>query len=378
MTAQLIDALHDEHLWADQYSGTLEDVFDIQAQISRKIVGALKMQLSPHEDRKLAERPLADIRAYECYYRALPDIYSFTEDGLRRAVTLIERALEAVGDSHVLYAALGNIYWQHVNAAITADESYLDKAQDYAGRATALHPDSAAGHAVMGLGHYHRGDRAGAVRNLKRALAIEPNNWLAMAELNRIYLFAGAPSSFQRVLDIDPLSLVCHGARFLEEMYAGHPERYEEPMRRLLRSHPEFSMMRLWYALSLINRQRSEDARVLLDEAPDEKLPSPGGRLCGFLSHALAGRRREALAAMEPVLTSARRVEHWSAHVAECYALVDEFDHAIEWLENAIARGFTHYPWLSQHAVTLAKLRVHPRYEPVMQKAKHAWEHFEA
>jgi TolB-like protein len=92
VTAQLIDPDTDEHVWADKYSGKLEDVFEIQEQISRRIVDALKVRLSPEEDEKLAERPIDNVEALECYHRAAHEIYKFTEDGLERALQLIDTA----------------------------------------------------------------------------------------------------------------------------------------------------------------------------------------------------------------------------------------------------------------------------------------------
>jgi TolB-like protein len=67
ITAQLIDADNDIHLWAEKYRGTMDDVFDIQEKVSRSIADALKLKLSPEEYKRIAERPIADIKAYECY-----------------------------------------------------------------------------------------------------------------------------------------------------------------------------------------------------------------------------------------------------------------------------------------------------------------------
>ena len=86
ITAQLIDAATDAHLWAEKYSGTLDDVFDLQEQLSRRIVDALKGALTPEEDRRLAARPLADVRALDCYLRAMQQVRAFSESGLGHAL----------------------------------------------------------------------------------------------------------------------------------------------------------------------------------------------------------------------------------------------------------------------------------------------------
>jgi len=82
ITAQLIDATTDAHLWAEKYSGTLDDVFDIQEKVSRSIVDALKVKLSPKEKKQIAERPIDNVQAYECYLRAMREMQRGTEDGI--------------------------------------------------------------------------------------------------------------------------------------------------------------------------------------------------------------------------------------------------------------------------------------------------------
>ena len=83
ITAQLIDAATDAHLWAEKYSGTLEDVFDVQEKVSRAIVAALKLKLTPEESKKIAERPIDNVAAYQCYLKANAEIWRFNESSLR-------------------------------------------------------------------------------------------------------------------------------------------------------------------------------------------------------------------------------------------------------------------------------------------------------
>ncbi len=82
VTAQLIDAENDSHVWAEKYSGSIEDVFAIQEEISRKIVNALQLRLTDAEARGIAERPIDNAAAYDCYMRARHEVYRFTADGL--------------------------------------------------------------------------------------------------------------------------------------------------------------------------------------------------------------------------------------------------------------------------------------------------------
>jgi adenylate cyclase len=65
ITAQLIDAAADDHLWADKYDGSVDDVFAIQERLARVIARALELPLTADEDRRLADRPIGNVHAYE-------------------------------------------------------------------------------------------------------------------------------------------------------------------------------------------------------------------------------------------------------------------------------------------------------------------------
>jgi serine/threonine protein kinase/cytochrome c-type biogenesis protein CcmH/NrfG len=382
VTAQLIDALTDEHLWADKYAGKLEDVFDIQEQISRQIVDALKMKLSSQEERKLSERPVANIHAFEYYHRARHELYKFTEDGLDNALQLIENGLSISGDNELLYAAKGTAYWQYVNAAIRSDEAYLDKAEECARQIYRLNPNSAGGHQVLGLVLYHRGKRVEAVRLLKRALSIEPNNVFVLGELCRMCFVAGRMTE-ARAFDtqmqaLDPLAPVAHIETLALEVLGQISDRGLAPSLQYQRIVPEFAFHRLLCLLSLIHLGRLQEARILAEAAPDERVATIAGRQCAFFKHALSDDRAAALTAVSETLkAAARRVEWWSLVMADCYAFIDEKDQAMDWLSNAIDRGFTNYSFLSQYDKILSRFRGEPRFEALTQKAKQELERFE-
>ena len=74
ITAQLIDAHTDMHLWAEKYNGTMDDVFDLQERVSREIVSSLDVTLTSDEDRRLGDHPIANVRAFELYLQARQEL----------------------------------------------------------------------------------------------------------------------------------------------------------------------------------------------------------------------------------------------------------------------------------------------------------------
>jgi adenylate cyclase len=106
ITAQLIDAEADTHVWAEKYDGSVEDVFAIQERIARVIVEALQLRLSADEDRRLAQRGIDNVHAYECYLRARQQGWRWRKDAIDQAIQLLRNGLAVVGDSARLHAAL--------------------------------------------------------------------------------------------------------------------------------------------------------------------------------------------------------------------------------------------------------------------------------
>ena len=183
ITAQLIDIETDAHLWAEKYSGTVDDVFDLQERLSRQIVEALRITLSPPEDREIAERPIADIRAFEYYQRARQEYYRYTAEGMVAARALAEHGLAVVGPNEALYGILGTVYaWSPIFLG-GDEETTLREAEACARRAFELNPESAQGLSIMGQVAYRRGQAGEAVRLLTQACAADPNNPDAMHQL---------------------------------------------------------------------------------------------------------------------------------------------------------------------------------------------------
>ncbi len=132
ITAQLIDALNDTHLWAERYNGSVDDVFDIQEKVSRSIVEALNLKLTSKEDFNLSSHPILHPKAYEYYILARQAMWKRTEQSLENAITFAQRGLDLVGDNDLLYAIMSTAYLYFSHFALRPDPSYEEKAYAYA------------------------------------------------------------------------------------------------------------------------------------------------------------------------------------------------------------------------------------------------------
>jgi TolB-like protein/Tfp pilus assembly protein PilF len=382
ITAQLIDAATDTHLWAEKYTGTLDDVFDIQENVSRSIVGELELRLTPDEEKRIAERPIEDIRAYECYMRARQEIYRFSDAGFNRALQLIGQALEIVGDNELLYATMGHAYVEQLLWGQKTDPSQFREVERCAEKALALNPESAHGFNLRAMIHYKKGQRVEAARLFKKVLAIDPNNSDALVWLTSLYCRAGqtAPQRplIQKLLDIDPLSSINHTwMGWIDYWETGSTSLILDSFRRMYETDPDNPYGQWSYAYFLAQAGRSHEAFGLLDLLMRNVPNMAFGRIARFFKAALEGNRDEATASVSQELESwASWDDAGSLWMADCYALVDETAQALEWMGNAIRLGFINYPHFSLDRF-LDGMRDDKRFQQIKERVKHEWENFE-
>jgi tetratricopeptide (TPR) repeat protein len=305
-------------------------------------------------------------------------MYKFTREGLDQALALIDNALQIVGDNELLYAAKGSVHWQYVNAAIRADAPDIEQAEACVTKVFELNPDSAAGNALLGMVRQAQGRPVEAVASYKRALAGDPGNMYALGELGRMYGQLGrerdSVAMMERARVEDPLSTIQHHGTLWSALMSGNHELVLSEAPRVLRSAPDFSMVRWDLAVALLQEDRPDDARAVLEATPAEKVPTIAGRGCVCLKLALEGKRTEALTCIgEHLSTCAWNVEYWSWLVAECYAVAGAEEQSLEWLENATRRGFVHHPYLSRSR-TFRTLHANPRFRDLLSRVKTTWE----
>ncbi|HMF87638.1 MAG TPA: protein kinase [Gemmatimonadaceae bacterium] len=385
VTSQLVDARTNTQLWADKFNGTLEDVFEIQERLSRQIVDALRLRLTPTEDRRLAQRPIADLRAYEYYLLARQEIWSFNTQSLDHALQFVRRAQDIVGDNELLFVAEGLIYWQNVNVGmvpVSQYDEYLRKAEACAAKVFALNPESSKGHSLRGAIRHIRADPTGAAHDYKKALLLDPNDSEALLWLSYYYGVSGQPALARALMDrlqqVDPLTSINLGMYGMIAMFDGN---YPEALtwtQRAVDIDPANSTPRMLHALMLAANGRRQEGVAMLDAVARDTSATAWSRLAPAMACALRGERDELLRIMTPELRAAARWDEIFAWwTADCFALVNEREAAIDFIERAVEFGFINLPLLSKHEPFLANLRGEPRFARLMERVRGAWEAFE-
>ena len=383
ITAQLIDGANDAHLWAEKYSGTLDDVFDIQEKVARSIVEALRVQLTPSERRKMAERPIADVRAHECYLRATATFGKLTESAMYDALRDLKRALEIVGENAVLYCEMGYVYWWLANIGVAIEEN-LDKCGHWARKALVADPTSTKARALLALSGYTyraRKPRPEDIRQLKQVLEDDPHEPLALLGLSFLYMFAGRHSEAVRLSHLyaerQPLDGWTHTLPWFLLWCDGQYEGALEEARKTIVMGPDEPVLILRVAWSLAWTGRSGEANAHIDRVAGMD-PNVYTKLILMLKHGLRGDLASARAELTPEFHKwCNREAIWSYFAAVAFALAGGKDDTLEWLEHAVELGWINYPLLAEKDPLLVNIRTEDRFKKLMERVKKEWEEFE-
>jgi tetratricopeptide (TPR) repeat protein len=213
-TAQLMDAVQDELLWAAEFDSefSVEDLMSIHRKIAEQVVSQVEAILTPADQARIGSVPTANTEAYEEYLRGRFHLNARTAQDLDTAVGHFQRALELDSTFAMAWAGLADCYTLTTYYAGDVDPAEMfRRGEGAAQEALRLDPDLAAAHASLGyLKLISRRDWAGAEASLRRAIALDPAYPQAHQWLADLLLFSGrfeeGAREGQLALDLDPLA----------------------------------------------------------------------------------------------------------------------------------------------------------------------------
>ncbi|HSW30335.1 MAG TPA: hypothetical protein VLH75_12700, partial [Longimicrobiales bacterium] len=373
ITAQLIEAGTDAHLWAEKYAGTLDDVFDMQEKVSRAIADALKVHLTPKEDRRLAARPLSNAAAYECYLRAFQDLMEFTPEALARAERHLMQAIGMVGEHPTLLAGLSTVHGQAVNCGFAGDD-VLGDARRLADKALGLDPDLPEAHASRAFLCMLEGNFPLGIHHYRRAVAGNPADVGSRAWLALYYMAVGKKEASLELMEdcvrLDPINPIWRWWSGVPAVFSGEFEAALAASSQVVEAFKGLPMVVFFHAALLAYLDRRADAIEFLDQ-----LPAEGGS-DGFvgLGHLLQAALRGDVPAFDALLTPALRKTTYrdaghSYFVADFLAILGRRDEALEWWEHSVDGTWAPIAMFERDPF-LAPLRDDPRWERIMEKAR--------
>jgi TolB-like protein/DNA-binding winged helix-turn-helix (wHTH) protein/Tfp pilus assembly protein PilF len=375
VTAQLIQAVDQTHVWAETYERDLGDVLVLESEVARAVARAIALTLTPDAQARLASARSVRPESYQDYLRGRYFFNRKTEAALRQALGYFQRAVAADPGYAPAYTGLADCYWS-LGASSTVGglppRQAMPEAKAAALKALQIDGTLAEAHNSLAMVHLlYDWDLAASEKEFRRALDLDPDYTTAHHLYSHTLIVLGRTdeslAESKRALELEPLNLAIGGHLGWHYLYARQYDQAIEQIRKTLELDPAFPQTQRYAAWAYLQKGMRQEAIASLRAALGRLGRNP--EVEGELGHALgvAGRRAEALAMLEGLrqLSSTRYVSPYS--VALVHAGLGDRDQALAWLDKAYAERSDYMPYLKLEPM-LDSLGSDPRFAALVRR----------
>jgi TolB-like protein/Tfp pilus assembly protein PilF len=347
ITAQLIEAPADKHLWAASYEGDLRDTLTLQKKVASAIADQIRINLTPREQAALKNVKVVNPEAYESYLKGRYFWNKRTADGLKVALAYFNQAIEEDPKYAPAYSGLADTYallgdWQY--AVMTPKEAF-PKAK--AAAIKALELDSALGEAHNSLAFVLDGfdwDLDSGGKEFRRAIELNPgyataHHWYAW-HLSLLGRYDEAIAEMRKAENLDPLSLIIN-ADLAELLVLAHS--YDESIRqsrKTIEMDPNFALAHNQLAQAYLQKHMYDEAVAELQKAAQLSGDSPTCIANLARAYVGSGKRSEAVKLLGDLKKRSNPGYSNASEIAMIYTSLGDTDQAMNWLEKGYEERF--------------------------------------
>jgi TolB-like protein/DNA-binding winged helix-turn-helix (wHTH) protein/Tfp pilus assembly protein PilF len=347
ITAQLIDAAADTHLWSQSYEGELKDTLALQNQVARAIADQIRINLNPQEQAALKSAKVVNPQAYESYLKGRYFWNKRTPDSLKVALAYFNQAIDEDPTYAQAYSGLADTYallgdWQY---GVMTPKEALPKAK--AAAIKALELDNTLSEAHNSLAFCFDAfdwDLESAGKEFQRAIELNPgyataHHWYAW-HLSLLGRYDEAIEEMRKAKSLDPLSLIIN-ADLAELLVIAHF--YDESIiqsRKTIEMDPNFALAHNQLAQAYLQKHMNAEAIAELQKAVELSAGCPTCIANLARAYAASGRTRDALKQLSELKNHSNGGYSDAAEVSMVYAALGDKDHAMHWLEIGYEQRF--------------------------------------
>jgi TolB-like protein/DNA-binding winged helix-turn-helix (wHTH) protein/Tfp pilus assembly protein PilF len=344
ITAQLIEASTDKHLWSQSYEGDLRDTLALQKKVATAIAEQIRIELTPQEQAALKDAKVVNPEAYEAYLKGRYFWNKRTADGLKVALAYFNQAIEEDPKYAQAYSGLADTYallgdWEY--GVLVPSEAY-PKAKAAAIKALDLDKTLAEAHTSLAFSlDAFDWDWQSAENEFRRAIELNTgyataHHWYAwhLSEMGRN---SEAIAEMKKAENLDPLSLII-SADMAEILLVAHlNDEAVEQSRRTIDMDPHFGIAHYELGQAFVQKHSYDEAIAEFQKA----IELSGGSIpCTSnlaYAYAVSNKRNEAVKILNDLLTRSTRN---ASEIALMYVGLGEKDQAVKWLERAYGEHF--------------------------------------
>ncbi len=372
ITAQLIEASSDKHLWSQSYEGELRDTLALQSKVARAIADQIRINLNPQERAALKKAKVVNPQAYESYLKGRYFWNKRTADGLKVALAYFNQAIDEDSNYAQAYSGLADTYallgdWQY---AVMIPKEAFPKAK--AAAIKALELDSALGEAHNSLAFCLDGfdwDLESAGKEFQRAIELNPgyataHHWYAW-HLSLLGRYDEAIAEMKKAESLDPLSLIIN-ADLAELLVLAHS--YDESIRQSLKTiemDPNFALAHNQLGQAYLQKGMGDEAIAELRKALQLSGGSPTCMANLARAYATFGKRGEAEKLLSDLKKRSNAGDSHATEIAVIYGALGDKDRAMSWMEKGYEERFNPGVLLRPG---FDPLRSDPRFEELVRR----------
>lgn len=366
ISAQLIDARGDQHLWAENYETELNDSFRAQEQIASEVARALEVKLSARVRRLLVKQGTSDPAAYDFYQRARYLWNTRTREGHERAIEYYNRATQRDSTFADAYAGLAHVYLTayQLNLFDTPEAEAYDRLKWASERALALDDESADAHLSFAIALQWQRNWPGAAREFRRAIDLNPGHATARSWYSLLLRGMGRSEEALRqsrlAAELDPFGVVIAHNYGLQCYHARDLDCATEQYSRSLEVAPYPGSFR---GLGIVHARAGRFSEGIDALRQAVALAPQRSDFVADLAyvHALAGRSEDA----RSLLARAKAQPFEAFNIARAHLALGDTDSAFTWLERS------NWRWphrANRDDPALDALRADPRFLQLRQR----------
>jgi TolB-like protein/DNA-binding winged helix-turn-helix (wHTH) protein/Tfp pilus assembly protein PilF len=373
ISAQLIDANTDEHLWSASFEYDLRDILSLQSEVARTVAQEIQIKITPEEQARLKSACPVNRSAYLNYLRGRYHRNKITEEQLNKAIQYLQSAIDEDPAYAPAHAGLADCYNQLMAHGVGYPPAeFRPRAIVAARKALEIDDSLAEAHATLANILHYNCDWLAAEKEFKRALELNPNDATAHRWYSQYFASRGemqaALNEVDRALELDPLSAIAGVIKGWILEFSRDYEKAIHQYRSVLEMDPNFvfalwSLGRTYAYCSMFDKgiETLERAVALSGKSP--------GSISGSLgeAYAMSGRRAEAKKLLGELIELSKQRYVTPAAFVPIYVGLGDNDQAFHWLEKAYQERSTLLAHIKVYPF-LDPLRSDPRFEDLLRR----------